>query len=199
MYTTATTPKCQSRNQEFFFGGVQRIPLKTGQRVRGSGSSSPLVWDSTQFANEWNPYSDYVVTDVYSTELGIRLSFVKTSEFRRGSWTPQRPLPPGTPMLNAVMVGKLVKVLILAVCSHKWKGAFKHAAGNEQRTGLWITTLRNDRRLWHTCWVSTCQGWLRMRWILGRHTWKDARVLNTHLSVSNPWPKMSKEKHVCGN
>jgi hypothetical protein len=28
------------------------------------------------------PHSDYIVMDVYSTELGIRLSFVKTSEFR---------------------------------------------------------------------------------------------------------------------
>jgi hypothetical protein len=30
-----------------------------------------LVGGSTEFANEWNPYSDWVVTDVFSTELGI--------------------------------------------------------------------------------------------------------------------------------
>jgi hypothetical protein len=29
-------------------------------------------------------YSDYVVMDVYSTEVGIRLSFVKTLGFRGG-------------------------------------------------------------------------------------------------------------------
>jgi hypothetical protein len=53
-----------------------------GQRERGSGSGSILVSGSTQFSNERNPYSDYVVTVVYSTELGIRLNFVRTSEFR---------------------------------------------------------------------------------------------------------------------
>jgi hypothetical protein len=52
-----------------------------GQRERGSGGGSPLVRGSAQFANEWNPYSCWVVTDVFSMELGIRLSFVKTSEF----------------------------------------------------------------------------------------------------------------------
>jgi hypothetical protein len=66
----------------FSGGGGQRIQLRTGQREWGSGGGSPLVRDSTQFANELNPYSDYVVTDVYPTELGIRLSFVKTLEFR---------------------------------------------------------------------------------------------------------------------
>jgi hypothetical protein len=40
---------------------------------------------------------DYFVTDVFSTELGIRLSFVKTSEFRgggRGRFEPLKPPPP---------------------------------------------------------------------------------------------------------
>jgi hypothetical protein len=66
-----------------------------GQRERGSGGGSPPVRGSTGFANERNPYSDYVVIDVYSTELGIQLSFVRTSEFRgRGVvWTPL-----GTPL-----------------------------------------------------------------------------------------------------
>jgi hypothetical protein len=64
-----------------FFGGVQQNQLRTEDRERGSGGGSPLVRGSTQFANELNPYSDYVVTDVFSTKLGIRLSFVKTSEF----------------------------------------------------------------------------------------------------------------------
>jgi hypothetical protein len=45
----------------------------------------------TQFANELNPYSDYVVTDVYSTELEIRLSFVGISGGVH---------PPGTPLLS---------------------------------------------------------------------------------------------------
>jgi hypothetical protein len=55
-----------------------------GQRKRRSVGGSPLVRGSTQFANELNPYSNYVVTDAYSTELGIRLSFLKTSEILGG-------------------------------------------------------------------------------------------------------------------
>jgi hypothetical protein len=39
---------------------------------------------STQIKNELHPYSDNVVTDVLSTELGIRLGFVKISEFQGG-------------------------------------------------------------------------------------------------------------------
>jgi hypothetical protein len=63
--------------QEFFSGwGSTNSVEDRGQRERGSGGSSPLVRGSTQCANEWNPYSDYVVMDVYSTELGIWLSFV---------------------------------------------------------------------------------------------------------------------------
>jgi hypothetical protein len=62
-----------------------------GQRERRSGGGSPPVRGSTQFANERNPYSDWVVTDVFSTELGLWLSFVKTSEFRRGDLNPQTP------------------------------------------------------------------------------------------------------------
>jgi hypothetical protein len=65
----------------FFLGrGSTNSVEDRGQRERGSGGGSPLVKGSTQFANELNLYSDYVVMDVYSTELGIRLSFVKTSE-----------------------------------------------------------------------------------------------------------------------
>jgi hypothetical protein len=52
---------------------------------------SPLVRGSTQFENEWNSYSDYIVTDVYSTELEIQLSFVKTSDFHGGGLNPQTP------------------------------------------------------------------------------------------------------------
>jgi hypothetical protein len=65
-------------------GGSTNSVEDRGQTEWGFGGGSPLVRDSTQFANEWNPYSDKVVTDVYSTELGIRLSFVKTSEFQGG-------------------------------------------------------------------------------------------------------------------
>jgi hypothetical protein len=45
------------------------------------GVVAPLVRGSTQFANELNPYSGYVVMDVYSMELGIWLNLVKMSEF----------------------------------------------------------------------------------------------------------------------
>jgi hypothetical protein len=78
--------------QGFFFfwggGGATNSVLDRGQREWGYEGSSPLVRSSTQFANEWNPYSDQVVTDVYSTELGIRPSFGKTLEFRRGLTPP---------------------------------------------------------------------------------------------------------------
>jgi hypothetical protein len=63
--------------QEFFRGwGSTNSVEDGGERERGSWGGSPLVRGFTRFANEWNPYSDYVVMDVYSTELGIRLSFV---------------------------------------------------------------------------------------------------------------------------
>jgi hypothetical protein len=38
---------------------------------------------------------------VYSTELGIRLSFGKTSEFRGGGVEPLNPPPCGTPLLSS--------------------------------------------------------------------------------------------------
>jgi hypothetical protein len=87
----------------FFGGGGGGGPTNSvenrGQRDRRSGDGSSLVRGYTQFANEWNPYSDYVVTDVFSTEVGIRLSFVKTSFFflgGGGGWTPNPPR--GTPL-----------------------------------------------------------------------------------------------------
>jgi hypothetical protein len=39
-------------------GGSTNSVEDRGQREWGSGGSSPLVRGSTQFANEWNPYSD---------------------------------------------------------------------------------------------------------------------------------------------
>jgi hypothetical protein len=72
----------------FFRGSSTNSVKDRGQRERRSGSASPLVRGPTQFANGWNTYSYYVVMDVFSTELGIRLSFVKTSEFRGGSEPP---------------------------------------------------------------------------------------------------------------
>jgi hypothetical protein len=69
----------------FFSGGGSTNSVEDrGQRERGSGGSSPLVRGSAQFANESTPYSYWVVTDVFSTELGIRLSFVKSRNFMRG-------------------------------------------------------------------------------------------------------------------
>jgi hypothetical protein len=62
-----------------FSGGSSSNSVEDrGQRERVFGGVSPLVRGSTQFANEWNPYSNYVITYVFYTELGIRLSFVKT-------------------------------------------------------------------------------------------------------------------------
>jgi hypothetical protein len=39
------------------WGGSTNSVEDRGQRERGSGSGSPLVRGSAQFANEWNPYS----------------------------------------------------------------------------------------------------------------------------------------------
>jgi hypothetical protein len=69
-------------------GGSTNSAEDRGQTEQGSGGSSPLVRGSTQSANEWNPYSNEVVTDAYSTEMGSQLSFVKTSEFRVGGGGP---------------------------------------------------------------------------------------------------------------
>jgi hypothetical protein len=77
-----------------FGGGSTNSAEDRGQRERESGGGRPLVRGFTQFANERNPYSDEVVTDVYSTELGIWPSFFKTAEFRVGGGEPpQTPLP----------------------------------------------------------------------------------------------------------
>jgi hypothetical protein len=51
----------------FVGGGLTNSAEDRGQREWGSGGGSPLVRGSTQFANKLNPYSDYVVSDVYST------------------------------------------------------------------------------------------------------------------------------------
>jgi hypothetical protein len=56
-------------NNEFFrwvlhnvfflgWGGSTNVVAEKGQREWGSWGGSPLVRGSTQFANEWNPYSD---------------------------------------------------------------------------------------------------------------------------------------------
>jgi hypothetical protein len=75
----------------FFGGGGSTNSVEDKRQTeRGSRGGSPLVGGSTQSANEWKSYSDYVVTDVYSMELGIWLRFVKTSEFRGVSNPPSR-------------------------------------------------------------------------------------------------------------
>jgi hypothetical protein len=70
-------------HRNFFRGvwGSRNSVVDRWHRDGDLGGGSLLVRGSTQFAGEWNPYSDKVVTNLFSTELGIRLSFVKTSEF----------------------------------------------------------------------------------------------------------------------
>jgi hypothetical protein len=46
------------RNFFFGVGGSTKLVEDGGQRERVPGSGSPLVRGSTQFANEWNPYSN---------------------------------------------------------------------------------------------------------------------------------------------
>jgi hypothetical protein len=58
--------------RNFFSGGGQQIQLRA--KRTGSRGGSRLVRGTAQFANE-------VVMDVFSIEQGIRLGFVKTSEF----------------------------------------------------------------------------------------------------------------------
>jgi hypothetical protein len=79
----------QWRTQEFFPGGwggsVSANSVEDrGQIKRGSGGGSPYSRVPLNLQMGWNPYSYYVVADVFSTDLGIRLSFVNTSEFRGG-------------------------------------------------------------------------------------------------------------------
>jgi hypothetical protein len=47
--------------------------------------------------------------DVFSMELGIRLSFVKTSEFRGGDLNFQPPLLIGTPLFSVICKSKLLR------------------------------------------------------------------------------------------
>jgi hypothetical protein len=57
---TGREGECEWRTQECFFGGgggSRNSVEYSGQRERGSGGGSPLVWGSTQFSNERNPYS----------------------------------------------------------------------------------------------------------------------------------------------
>jgi hypothetical protein len=92
----------------FGVGGSTNSVEDRGQRERRSGGGSPLVRGSAQFANELNPYSYYVVTDVFSTEQGIWLGLVKTLEFRGGGFQPppRNPPPPGTPLLSGQTVSR---------------------------------------------------------------------------------------------
>jgi hypothetical protein len=110
----------QWRTQVFFFcggggGGLTNSDKDRGQRERGSGDGSPLVSCSAQFANEWNPYSYQFVTDVFSTELEIRLSFVKTSEFRGEGVlnTPPPTHPLGTHCCSLNRILHLTNILLI--------------------------------------------------------------------------------------
>jgi hypothetical protein len=68
----------------FPVGGSSKNSVEDrGQRERRSEGGSPLVRGSTQFANEWTPY---VVTDLFSTDLGIWPSFWISGG--GGGWTP---------------------------------------------------------------------------------------------------------------
>jgi hypothetical protein len=97
-------------HRKFFSGGSTNSVEDRGQREWGPGGSSPLVRGSSQFAYEWNP----VVTDVYSTELRIRLSFGKTSELR-GFEPPNLPSPSVRHWLSSHLNQRHVRMCIF-VC-----------------------------------------------------------------------------------
>jgi hypothetical protein len=63
--------------------------------VRVIAGGEAFSWNNSK--NERNPYFCQVVTDVLSTELGIRISFVEPPEFRGGGETPHTP-PLCTPL-----------------------------------------------------------------------------------------------------
>jgi hypothetical protein len=63
-------------------GGSTNSVEDIGQRERGSGGSIHLVRGYAQFAIQFDFVKLSGCTDVFPTELGTQLSFVKTSEFR---------------------------------------------------------------------------------------------------------------------
>jgi hypothetical protein len=58
----------------------RRAVVKKNITVGVIAGGEAISWNNAK--NEWTPYSWWVVTDVFSTELGIRLSFVKSLELR---------------------------------------------------------------------------------------------------------------------
>jgi hypothetical protein len=58
--------------------------------------------------------------DVFSTELGIRLSFVKTSEFRGGGFEP--PQPP--PLRYATEVLHICSLLVIGRTHHEGRSLY---------------------------------------------------------------------------
>jgi hypothetical protein len=76
---------CQWRTQEFCFRAPQREggSKNSGEDTGHLGAVTPLLGVPLNLQmGETHIY--YVVTDAFSTELGIRLIFVKTLEFRAG-------------------------------------------------------------------------------------------------------------------
>jgi hypothetical protein len=71
----------------FFGEGSTNSVEDREQRDWRSEVGVPLVRGSTQFANEWNPDTYYVVTDLFFTDLGIWLSCGIW-----GVWTAPNPL-----------------------------------------------------------------------------------------------------------
>jgi hypothetical protein len=58
-------------------------------------------------------YFIHHVTDVFSTEMEIRLSFVKTSEFRgREVWTPKTPPPLSTPLSACIPNDSRISIVL---------------------------------------------------------------------------------------
>jgi hypothetical protein len=74
--------------RKFFGGWVSSTNSveDSGQKEQGSGGSSPLARGSTQFANEWSPYSDYGNSAQPCQNFGLS----------GGVWTHQTSL--GTPL-----------------------------------------------------------------------------------------------------
>jgi hypothetical protein len=128
--------------------------------------------------------------DVYSTELGIRLSFFKTSEFRgRGVWTPPNP-PFSVPLflMNLLLPACTLCSHALATMYASWCFAYVHVVVRCYVGGLACGIHQNNKAVSGSVWTQSeivllsfgrCQGLLILQSI-----WKVASCSQVFGSVN---------------